>query len=72
MSKFDKKNFLRIIKEIELMWYNDENIWVPIGILEFMYDDNAGWIDKYFEGFCKGYQPYTKEELWNKISLEKF
>ncbi len=26
----------------------DQNIWVPIGILEIMYEDYSGFIDKYF------------------------
>lgn len=37
-----------IIHEIEDMEAADQNIWVPIGILEIMYDDYAGIIDKYF------------------------
>ena len=26
----------------------DQNIWIPIGILEIMYDDYYGLIDEYF------------------------
>lgn len=26
----------------------NENIWVPIGILEYMYDDDVGLINQYF------------------------
>lgn len=37
-----------IVHEIEDMEAADQNIWVPIGILEIMYDDYAGIIDKYF------------------------
>lgn len=37
-----------IIHEIEDMEAADQNIWVPIGILEIMYDDYAGIIDNYF------------------------
>lgn len=37
-----------IIKEIEDMEAADQNIWVPIGILEIMYDDYYGHIDNYF------------------------
>lgn len=48
MSRFSKSNFVRIIKEIEKMERNDENIWVPVGILEYMYDDDLGLIDRYF------------------------
>lgn len=48
MSRFSKSNFIRIIREIEEMERNGENIWVPVGILEYMYDDNIGYIDQYF------------------------
>ena len=34
----------------------NENIWVPIGILEMMYDDYSGLIDEYF---------HTKKEKRN-------
>lgn len=37
-----------IIREIETMEAADQNIWVPIGILEIMYDDYEGIIDSYF------------------------
>jgi hypothetical protein len=47
MNKFSKNNFLMIIKEIEEMESLDQNIWVPIGILERMYD-NYNDIDDYF------------------------
>ena len=30
------------------MEQKDENIWVPIGILEWMYQDVIGYIDEYF------------------------
>ena len=42
MSKFSKGNFTIVIQEIEEMERNGENIWVPIGILEIMYDDDYG------------------------------
>ena len=42
MSKFHKTNFKKIISEIEKMELEDQNIWVPIGILEYMYDDDYG------------------------------
>ena len=49
MSKFTEENFKRIIQEIEISEKDDENnIWLPIGILEVMYDDDMGCIDKYF------------------------
>lgn len=48
MSRFTKSNFFLIIREIEEMENRNENIWVPIGILEYMYDDDFGLINKYF------------------------
>ena len=38
------------MKEIEKMQAADENIDVPIGILEVMFDDYWGCIDYYFRG----------------------
>ena len=48
MSRFTKSNFFLIIREIEEMENRNENIWVPIGILEYMYDDDVGLINQYF------------------------
>lgn len=48
MSKFRKANLNLILNEIEIMEANDENIWVPVGILEMMYDDDKGAFDYYF------------------------
>lgn len=48
MAKFSKANFILIINEIEEMEDTFQNIWVPIGILEMMYDDYIGIIDRYF------------------------
>lgn len=48
MAKFDKFNFKKMIIYIESMEKRNENIWIPIGILEVMYDDDIGYIDKYF------------------------
>jgi hypothetical protein len=50
VAKFSKSNFRLIINEIEDMEAADQNIWVPIGILEVMYDDYSGLIDNYFHG----------------------
>lgn len=47
-NKFAMDNFKLIIKEIEKMEAADQNIWVPIGILERMYEDDFGLIDEYF------------------------
>lgn len=48
MAKFDKDNFEKMIIYIESMEMKHENIWIPIGILEVMYDDDIGYIDRYF------------------------
>jgi hypothetical protein len=39
LARFSKNNFKLIMKEIEKMQAADENIDVPIGILEVMFDD---------------------------------
>ena len=39
LAKFSKNNFKLIVREIEKMQAADENIDVPIGILEVMYED---------------------------------
>lgn len=66
MSRFSKENFIRIIRQIEKMEQNNENIWVPIGILEIMYDDDCAWIDEYFNII-----PELRDVniLWNKIQM---
>lgn len=51
MARFSKNNFKLIMKEIEKMQAAHENIDVPIGILEVMYEDYLGEIDYYF--YCK-------------------
>lgn len=48
LARFSKNNFKMIIREIEAMEAADQNIWVPIGILEYMFDDYIGYIDNYF------------------------
>ena len=45
---FSRLNFRRVVREIEKMEQKDENIWVPVGILEWMYQDDIGYIDEYF------------------------
>lgn len=42
MARFQKNNFYLVIYEIEQMEKGGENIWVPIGILEYMYNDDNG------------------------------
>ena len=67
VSRFSKSNFICVIKQIEEMEQREENIWVPIGILEYMYDDDVGLIDYYFN------QPYEKRDptiLFNNLDLQ--
>ena len=64
MSKFDKQNFGKIIKEIEDMELTQDNIWVPIGILEVMYDDDYGYIDRYFHS---QYNSRNWSLLWDSL-----
>lgn len=42
MSKFNKWTFINIINELEKKEKQDENIWLTVGVLEFMYDDDDG------------------------------
>lgn len=64
MSRFKKSDFNRVIKEIEKMEEKNENIWVPLGILEMMYDDDCAWIDEYFDN-----PPEHRniDKLWEKL-----
>lgn len=64
MSKFTQQNFYLIINEIQAMELAQENIWVPIGILEVMYDDDYGYIDQYFHSEIIN---RNKEDLWHKL-----
>lgn len=66
MSKFSKNNFYMVIHEIEEMEKQDQNIWVPIGILEIMYDDKKGWLDFWFHN-----EPDLRniEWLWDKLNM---
>ena len=69
MAKFSKNNFIMIIKEIEDMEAADQNIWVPIGILEIMYDDYYGHIDNYFHADKK---IRNVEQLYNCLGYNKY
>ena len=66
MSKFSKNNFYMVIHEIEEMEKQNQNIWVPIGILEIMYEDNKGWLDFWFHN-----EPNLRniEWLWEKLNM---
>ena len=65
MAKFSKNNFHMIINEIQDMEAKDQNIWVPAGCLEMMYEDDFGWIDYYFHSDP---QDRSIEWLWNKLN----
>ena len=64
MSRFTKTNFKRIIKEIEDAESRGDNFWIPVGILEVMYDDDYGWIDEHFhtESLYR-----NVDKLWDKL-----
>lgn len=62
--KISRANFFYILNEIEVMEVNEENIWLPIGLLELLVEDNIGFIDHYFHSPQKF---RDREELWNNI-----
>lgn len=64
MSRFTKNNFNCVIREIENAETADENIWIAVGILEMMYDDDCGYIDQYFHS---SKVKRDKEDLWAKL-----
>lgn len=64
MAKFDKKNFLLIIKELEEQEENNENFWLGVGILERMYDNYTD-IDDYFHTEPEKRNP---DELFSLVS----
>lgn len=55
------------MREIEKMQAENENIDVPIGILEVMYDDDFGWIDDYFSKNPIRDYDYTIDELYEYL-----
>ena len=64
MSRFRRPLFHQIIKNIEEEERNGGNIWIAIGILEYMFDDDCGYIDQYF------HTPFNErddEQLWNEL-----
>ena len=54
-----------VINEIQDMEAKDQNIWIPIGCLEAMYEDDFGWIDYFFHSDP---QDRNIEWLWNKLN----
>jgi len=67
MSKFNKWEFINIINELEKQEVNEENHWLGVGILEYMYDDDNGWIDEYFNIPYKSRKTQDVYNLWDKI-----
>ena len=65
LAKFSKNNFKLIIHEIEDMEAADQNIWVPIGILEYMFDDYMGYIDNYFH---QNKEKRDIDQLWSYLN----
>jgi len=65
MSRFNKENFGQIIKNMEKQELNnDDAVWVSIGILERMYDDDYGYIDQYFHS---QYDSRNWSLLWDNL-----
>lgn len=48
MSRFNKEQFYQVISNIQDAKKKDENIGLSLGILEFMYNDDAGYLDEFF------------------------
>ena len=65
MAKFSKNNFHMIINEIQDMEKEDQNIWVPVGCLEMMYEDDFGLIDYYFHSDP---QDRNIDWLWKQLN----
>lgn len=65
MSRFNEKNFYQVISLIESMEMRKQNIWIPVGILEVMYDDDIGYIDNYFQ---TSKFDRNKEKLWQNLN----
>lgn len=68
MSRFNEENFRQILAATEEYEYQGNTPWIVVGILEKMYDDDAGYIDQYFS------LPYglrDTEDLIQKIFLTK-
>ena len=65
MSKFNEQNFYRILTEIEDEEKCNTNFWLSVGILEHMYDDDMGYIQRYFETKEEYRDP---QELWNHLN----
>ena len=64
MSRFRRPLFYQIIKNIEEEERKGGNIWIAVGILEYMFDDDCGYIDQYFH---TPFNERNDEQLWNKL-----
>lgn len=69
MSKLNREEFKKFLYYIESMEFRNEGIWIPIHILERMYDDEKdGYISKYFD------TPVTKRDkniLCQQLKFDK-
>ena len=68
MARFSKEQFQEALKNIELgeVLYDDFP-WISVGILEVMFDDDAGYISEYFETPFPQRRP---QELIEKIFVD--
>ena len=66
MSKLTKEQFKSVIYNLERI-ENTDDIWVAIGILERMYDDDIGYIDNFFHNH---WECRDIEDLWEKINYK--
>lgn len=48
MSKFNEKNFRQVLAATEEYERQGNTPWIVVGVLEKMYDDDAGYLDEYF------------------------
>lgn len=64
MARFHKYQFETVIENLEKAECQGENIWLAVGILEYMYDDDWGYIDTYFHS-----KPNSRNRslLWDKL-----
>ena len=65
MSKLTKEQFFSVIYNLEKIEDTD-NIWVAVGILERMYNDDIGYIDNYFHNYWENrdIEDLSKGIIW--------
>ena len=66
MSRFKESQFKQIIQTLNDQEFEGENIWISVGILEYMYDDDCGYLDNYFHTELSQRIGRT-DELWNNL-----